>query len=133
MEYILASRTPRQDMLRKLCENLTSSLQIVARTPEFQKIWDQDLQSLKVLLWVYYIGGMVSAESLEMEWYSSYIARCMISLGLRAWSELKSHLFQLLWTETMHDQACTALWQQVQQHLPNDPAQDHLLCHLNKE
>lgn len=114
MEYELARNTPNQNMLQKLCEDLQSSFRIPIETAELQEIWDQDLSSLKVLLWVYYIGGMVAAEPLDREWFSYRAARCMMSLEFREWPEVESCLLQLLWTETMHDQACMAFWQQVQ-------------------
>lgn len=117
MEYVLARKTPNQNMLQKLCENLQSSFRIRTKTAELQELWDQDVPSLKILLWVYYIGGMVAAEPLDREWFSDRTARCMMSLGFHEWSEVESCLLQLLWTETMHDQACMALWEQVQQQL----------------
>ncbi|KUJ13371.1 uncharacterized protein LY89DRAFT_721396 [Mollisia scopiformis] len=117
MEYALARDTPNQNMLRKLCENLQSSFRTTTKTAELQQLWDQDLSSLKVLLWVYYIGGMVATESLDREWFSYRTARCMMSLGFHEWSEVESCLLELLWTDMMHDQACTGLWEQVQQQL----------------
>ena len=125
MEYTLSRRTPRQAMLRSFGANLMHSILTVAGLPGFHNMCDQDLRSLEVLLWVYYMGGMASGDSVEMKWYASKVACSMMRLELHTWPELKSHLLQVLWTDTMHDLVCTALWDEIEQHLARDLSQDY--------
>ncbi|KAH7386426.1 fungal-specific transcription factor domain-containing protein [Cadophora sp. MPI-SDFR-AT-0126] len=67
----------------------------------------------EILLWLYYIGGMV-AKSGDRAWYSQRISKTMVLLGLESWAEVEDCLGRCLWTERMRDKRCIDLWQEIQ-------------------
>ncbi|KAE9381919.1 hypothetical protein N431DRAFT_425487 [Stipitochalara longipes BDJ] len=67
----------------------------------------------EMLLWVYFIGGMLSIPT-ETEWFASRVAKAMASLNIEDWAEVERCLMRCLWTEKMQNKYCLAFWEEVE-------------------
>ena len=70
-----------------------------------------DNTSLRILLWAYCVGGIMSV---ERSWFTVRIHRCMSQLGFGSWEELKMSIMHYVWNSTMCDKLFTTLWPEVQ-------------------
>lgn len=113
VEYMLAGRLPRRDILRFFGSKLLYFLQTALMSPQVLQGLSRDHFSSKVILWVFFIGGIASLDISETQWYAGRICHTMNQLGMSTWQELKSCLAELLWTDKMEDQACQDLWEAV--------------------
>jgi hypothetical protein len=64
----------------------------------------------ELLLWVYFIGGMISVEK---EWFALRVAKSMSALRFQSWSVVENCLMRYIWAEKMRNRYCIALWQEV--------------------
>jgi hypothetical protein len=113
-EYTLAGRRPNQAILSTFGQRLNAILDEAQQLRGIQRRWDTDCFLSNVLLWVYFIGGLVTSVAGEMPRYAKRICHCMAILKLESWDGVKTCLVELLWTEKMQDQGCAVLWNEVQ-------------------
>lgn len=70
-----------------------------------------------VLLWVLFIGGLITDNLLERKWFAQRIAKIVQRLGLRSWEEIEGCLMKALWTRRMMNATCESLWITVRNYL----------------
>lgn len=114
MEYLLAGTRPRAEVLQSLELKLTRSTQSALEKPGIEQAWDDDTMCARVILWVYFIGGLTASNTVRMQWYASRIGRAMLRLHFKTQQGLKACLVDMIWTEQMHDQAFEKLWEEIQ-------------------
>lgn len=81
---------------------------------EIERLGDlEDLGDFEeLLLWVYFVGGMVSTTT-ETEWFAFRVAKSMANLGFQDWEEVENSLARCLWTEKMQNRYCVTFWDMV--------------------
>jgi hypothetical protein len=100
--------TPKSVAFRGLRAGMITALAKVEALVELQPARDFD----ELLLWGYFIGGMMST-SVDTEWFASRVAKSMLHLGLEGWSDVEKCLARCLWAEKMQTKYCIAFWQEV--------------------
>ena len=93
---------------------LIGAFQSALERSDIQQAWDDDLPCSKIMIWVFYMGGLASASAQEVQWYAACISRHTVRLNLSTWPGFKACLSEVLWTEKMHDQASENLWQEIE-------------------
>lgn len=116
VEYILSTRRPRRDIMQALESRLRSSLQSLCGWDDQRaRPWDVDLLCEKIILWVHFMGGLASSNTVNSHWYEERISHSVVSLGLKNWKEFRACLSGIvMWGQNTHDLASEALWQRVQ-------------------
>jgi hypothetical protein len=99
--------SPKAVAVRALREGLMLAINEIETTPAADA---QDFEEM--LLWVYFIGGMLST-SAETEWFADRVAKAMTILGFEDWPEVEQCLTRCLWTEKMQNRYCLAFWKEV--------------------
>lgn len=120
MEYVLAGKCPKPAVFKAFRAELKSTLQSANKRPAPQQAWDSDLVSSKILLWISFIGRLMTTDTGERQWYAARICHCMVTLRLDSWEEVRVCLAELLWTDKMYDRACGDLWEEVQRSVAYD-------------
>lgn len=91
---------------------------ISAGEPSFEKTGAPNREI--IMLWVLFMGGLISVNAPEKLWFARRIARLIERLELKSWNEVEECLMRALWIRRMNDSACEALWMAVMEYLPSD-------------
>lgn len=128
MEYVLSGLRPRAEILQSFESQLMRSIQGALERPGIQQAWDDDQLCTRIIIWVYFIGGLTASSTLTLQWYASQIARSIVSMRFTTWQELKACLADMIWTEKLQGHACEKLCGEIQMALANNDQQPRKRC-----
>jgi Fungal specific transcription factor domain len=100
--------TPRAVAYRGLKEGFLSAIAEIETFGDLEQARDFE----ELLLWVYFIGGMILTSE-DTAWFARRVARAMANLGFENWDAVEQCMARCLWAEKMHNKYCLAFWEGV--------------------
>lgn len=64
--------------------------------------------------WALFIGGILSLNNDEEEWFALRLARGIRVSGIKTWAEIEERLSQICWLDKLNTPACSSLWRRVE-------------------
>lgn len=107
MNFLFRKMSPQAVIFSSLQKRLRNNIMSLESIDE--SIADEG--SLRSLLWAICIGGLTSADH---PWFAIRIHRCMSSLKLQNWDELRLCLLDHVWVPRLCDQRLLVIWRVVQ-------------------
>lgn len=65
------------------------------------------------ITWALLVGGAVSLNRGEEEWFARRLARGIRASGVEGWAEMEEHLGQMCWLDGLNAPTCQRLWRRV--------------------
>lgn len=109
INYVLHEFDPVFRILEKLKEKLTGVIEAGEISP--RSLLGTSESSL--LIWVFFVGGLLADGKYEREWFATRISVLMRLLELIGWDQVEKLLMKVLWIKRMHNSACDTLWRQI--------------------
>lgn len=63
--------------------------------------------------WAMFIGGVLSLDQEEEEWFAQRLARGMRASGVETWAEMENRLRQTCWLDKLNTPTCRSLWGRI--------------------
>ena len=63
--------------------------------------------------WALFIGGILSLNKEEEEWFAQRLARGTRASGVEAWAEMEARLRTICWQNKLNTPTCMSLWRRV--------------------
>lgn len=64
--------------------------------------------------WALFIGGILSLNKEEEEWFAVRLAKGIRVSGLKTWAEMEKHLGQICWRDELNTPICRSVWRRVE-------------------
>ena len=64
--------------------------------------------------WALFIGGIISLNKEEEEWFAQRLSRGTRVLGVEAWAEMEARLRTICWRDKLNTPTCVSLWRRVE-------------------
>jgi hypothetical protein len=64
--------------------------------------------------WLPVIGGVISFNTAERDWFVGYLVPAVTELGLNSWEDMNQVLERVLWVQTINELKFRRLWEEVQ-------------------
>ena len=64
--------------------------------------------------WALFVGGILSLDQEEEEWFSQRLARGIRASGVETWAEMEERLGQICWLDKLNTSTCQRLWSRVE-------------------
>ena len=112
LNIILRDCNPAGALLRALFRQLCMSIK-AAETSTTSK---NRLRHMPTTLWVYVMGGLLSLDDTDQQWFATRIKKMMKDMGITAWADVEGVLRQAVWVDTLKTKTKNweTLWQRVQ-------------------
>jgi len=72
-----------------------------------------NLQYPEMMLWILIMGGIVTSESPEPNWYAKQVAELCLTLGVHGGTQVASMLDEFIWSELYRSPMTAAFWNDV--------------------
>jgi hypothetical protein len=69
-------------------------------------------ETTSLLLWLLFVGGITS-ENICRSWFVARLVDVTAQAGVHSWESVKLHLFGFWLVESVHDEPCKRLWEDV--------------------
>ena len=67
-----------------------------------------------LMFWMLVMGGMVSTETSEKDWFRRKLRECQVSwIDKITWETTKAQLLKVIWIDTIHDKYGKGLWEET--------------------
>ena len=66
------------------------------------------------ITWALFVGGMLSLNEEEEEWFAQRLAKGIRASGVETWAEMEERLGQICWIEMLHASTCRRLWRRLE-------------------
>ena len=67
----------------------------------------------KTAIWTYFMGGLLSVNGAEEEWFADRIRETMIVMDIEEWEDMEEVLRETVWVESLKVPTWVSLWQRV--------------------
>lgn len=64
--------------------------------------------------WALFVGGILSLNQEEEEWFAQRLARGIRASGVETWAEMEERLRQTCWLDKLNTPTCRSLWSRVE-------------------
>ena len=64
--------------------------------------------------WAFFVGGIISLNKEEEEWFAQRLARGTRASGVEAWTEMEARLRTICWQDKLNTPTCMSLWRRVE-------------------
>ena len=64
--------------------------------------------------WALFVGGIVSRNKTQEEWFARRLAKGIRASGVETWAEMEARLRQICWLESLNTGTCRSLWRRVE-------------------
>lgn len=68
----------------------------------------------QMLLWIYFLGGMMTFSGNDRSWFAERVVRSMNALDSIGWKDLEDVLVKYVWPAKLRNKLCILVWQEVQ-------------------
>lgn len=72
------------------------------------------IETKEMLLWIYFLGGMMTFSHNDRSWFAERVMRSMNALSLEGWKDLEDVLIKFVWPTKLRNKLCISTWQEVQ-------------------
>ena len=67
-----------------------------------------------LLLWALFIGGILSLDEEDENWFAQRIARHVSAAGITNWAQMQGWLHEICWLDRLYTPTCRSLWKRVE-------------------
>lgn len=104
----LQTLTRPTPFLKSSSDALSRELQISLQQLDIAKV------SCPLMFWLFVMGGLVSSETSERDWFRSKLRNLQVSWkDIITWESMKIQLMSVMWIDRVHDYFGQALWEDV--------------------
>ena len=68
----------------------------------------------RTAIWVYSMGGLVSLDKADTQWFAERIAKTMVDAKIDSWEETKGTFREAVWWDELKTKTWKSLWREVQ-------------------
>lgn len=70
-------------------------------------------QQPRSITWTLFVGGMISINKEEEEWFAQRLAKGIRASGVETWLEMNDLLGQICWLDALNTTTCRNLWRRI--------------------
>ena len=104
-------------LLKTLKQDLVTSIEKAETfyygTPEDPIPLGDETPYTEMLLWVMFIGGLLTSDAEERTWFAHRIAKVLPWTWVRCWDDAEKCLKKVLWTDALCNSTCDRLWSEA--------------------
>ena len=109
-QYVLHGLLPTCALLRSLKRQIISSL----KEKDEKGVHEVEASRPRVLLWALFMGGILSLDEGEEDWFAQRITQHIRGTGITTWAQMLGWLREVCWSDRLYTSTCRSLWQRVE-------------------